>query len=250
MPAKRRPSVTPINPEHDPEENGRAGGAAFYFTWDDGRLRRMPGLIVEAQGVRVSPETGRLEFLRAEGHSPHQFVGADVEVRVGIWLDRRGLYAHEVQISTIGLQPFGGMTMSPLPSPSPVAIDSALWRAIRIGELVDETIAEVRMGAHELRPALPEDDEWLTRVAQSEEGRARRGPRPSLTPTLAAEVVAPAYKSGGLRPVKAVRSALEAVGFPGSGPTGEVTIDQARKAVARSRDLGILPPAEKKGGRR
>jgi hypothetical protein len=68
--------------------------------------------------------------------------------------------------------------------------------------------------------------------------RRRRGPRPVLGEDVLRAVVAPAYLMGGRRPVQAVLHALQQSGALGS----RVTIDQARKAVARARTLGLIPP--------
>jgi hypothetical protein len=70
----------------------------------------------------------------------------------------------------------------------------------------------------------------------------RRGPQPILSEATLQTVVAPAYAAGGAAPVGAVRTALE------EDQGRMVTLDQAKKAVARARSLGYIPPA--KGGRR
>jgi hypothetical protein len=75
----------------------------------------------------------------------------------------------------------------------------------------------------------------------------RSGRPPMLTDDQLKEVVAPAYLSGGGRPVQAVQEALERQRMPGAGPKGEVTIDQARKSVQRARQLGFIPKAAKRG---
>jgi hypothetical protein len=70
--------------------------------------------------------------------------------------------------------------------------------------------------------------------------RRRRGPERALSVEALTTVVKPAYEKGGRKPVVAVRDAL-------SKQRGEpVTMDQARKAVVRAREIGVLPPA---GGR-
>jgi hypothetical protein len=74
-----------------------------------------------------------------------------------------------------------------------------------------------------------------------EPNRPRRGPQRLLSLDDLATVVAPAYLTGGRKPVVAVRDAL-------SKHRGEpVTMDQARKAVVRAREAGLLPPAKGQG---
>lgn len=224
----------------------RAGGCVFYFRWADGQLIQLEHATDLAQGVRVSPETGRLEFLGG-GSTGDLPLSPDVEARVDIWIGSRGLYAGDVRVLTLNV-PSGSGEAPVMPFKARVGVNSSLWRAIRIGDLVEETIQRVRRTATAVAEQV--DDEHLAQVAGAEERRVKRGPRPGVTPQVAAEVVAPAYLSGGQRPVVAVRESLQEAGYAGSGPSGEVTIDQARKAVARTRQLGILPAAEKRGGRR
>lgn len=222
-----------------------AGGAVYFFTWRNGALTRVGDAVDKAVGVRTGAD-GRLEFLGGTGDE-HLAPTADVEVRVNIWLGLRGLYAGDVRVLTIS-QPLPTNQISPLPTRAEVQVGSVLWRAIRLGDLVDEAIQRVRHSAVLVQQQI--DDEHLEHIASAEGRKGRKGPLPSVTAELAAEVVAPAYKSGGSRPVVAVQGALADAGLPGSGPGGEVTIDQARKAVVRARELGLLPPAEKRGGRR
>jgi hypothetical protein len=95
------------------------------------------------------------------------------------------------------------------------------------------------------------DRERLARTHEALAGAApagaRRGPKRLLTEDVLRTVVAPAYITGGRRPVMAVRKALEAARFGGSGPKGEVTIDQARKAVVQARAAGVIPAASGRG---
>lgn len=76
--------------------------------------------------------------------------------------------------------------------------------------------------------------------------KRRRGPRPLLDDDALRGVVAPAYATGGSRPVQAVLQALIGDGRLG----GHVTIDQARKAVTSARTRGFIPPATGRGARR
>ncbi len=75
----------------------------------------------------------------------------------------------------------------------------------------------------------------------------RSGRPPMLSDDELRDVVAPAYREGGRKPVQAVREALERHQMPGAGRQGEVTIDQASKNVQRARQLGFIPKAAKKG---
>lgn len=226
-------------------DDNLAGGSVYFFRWADGRLLRLEGVLDRAQGVRTCPETGRLEFLG--GSDAVEAEDPDVEVRVDVWIGARGLYVGGVEVHTVNVPSASG-PITPMPHRARAGVSSSLWRAIRIGDLVDETIRRVRDGAGAVAAVV--DDEHLAQVAGAEERRAKRGPRPGVSPQVAAQVVAPAYLSGGRRPVVAVQEALQTAGLAGSGPAGEVTIDQARKAVARTRALGFLPAAEKRGGRR
>lgn len=71
------------------------------------------------------------------------------------------------------------------------------------------------------------------------EDRPRRGPKPALDDDALRRVVAPAYRTGGSKPVRAVLAALEASGHLHP----PITIDQARKAVMSARARGFIPPA-------
>lgn len=126
-------------------------------------------------------------------------------------------------------------------------IDSALWRSIPIGFLLEETVRRVKGQVEQLARDI--GGEHLEAAAAAEMVDKPRGRRSPLTDELLAEV-AITYRSAGRRPVVAVRALLdEREDFEGSGPTGEVTIDQARKAVARARALGVLPATKTKGAR-
>ena len=77
-------------------------------------------------------------------------------------------------------------------------------------------------------------------AAEGVPNRPQRGPKRLLCLDDLTTVVKPAYLTGGRKPVVAVRKAM-------SKHRGQpVTMDQARKAVVRAREAGVLPPA---GGR-
>lgn len=69
--------------------------------------------------------------------------------------------------------------------------------------------------------------------------RRRRGPTPLLDDDALRRIVAPAYRTGGSRPVQAVRAALLDSGVLGD----RVSREQAGKAVASARARGFIPPA-------
>jgi len=135
------------------------------------------------------------------------------------------------------------------------SIGSQIWRSIPIGELVEEAIAKARKthlamgsGAWDQIPGW--DTAWNAdhrAVAEIEGPVETRGRKAIFTDKVLTEVVRPAYLTGGRKPVQAVKLALQRAGLPSSGPDGQVTLDQARKAVAKARKAGIIPPAQKRG---
>lgn len=197
-----------------------AGGCTFRFAADaDGRLVEVtaPGLLSGGPG-------------------------ADLEVVIDLYTHRRRLICGGVRVTsapheesqlddTLGTDAAG------------LHIDSALWRQLPIGRMIEESVWSIQSTAQDLLRVAPRP--WMESVASADTARSRPGPRPTLTPELLAEVVAPAFLSGGRKPVEAVRVALEVNGYPGSGPSGDVTIDQARKAVTKARALDLIPPAKR-----
>jgi hypothetical protein len=143
----------------------------------------------------------------------------------------------ETLADRVALEPFDGRD-------GLAAMDSAVWRSIPIGDLIQRAIEEKK--AYFLaraEQARRDDQEETARRYESlvgEPGKPRHGPRRSLSLEDLTTVVAPAYDAGGRKPVVAVREALSKHrGVP-------VSIDTARKAVVRAREVGALPPA---GGR-
>jgi hypothetical protein len=139
-------------------------------------------------------------------------------------------------------------------------IGSALWRSIPIGDLIERSIAHHRKANKVLaemarssdtfpRVALPavvpQDRETLARIYESRIGdepeKPRRGPERLLSIEDLATVVAPAYLTGGRKPVVAVRDALS------KHKRQPISMDQARKAVVRAREAGVLAPAKGRG---
>ena len=131
---------------------------------------------------------------------------------------------------------------------SSVTIDSTLWRKIPAGAFA-ELAESARLMAEEIvRAGLA--DTWasgeLAKDLAAIDSPARRPGRPSrMSRDLISNVVAPAFRTGGLRPVVAVQAALQRAGFSGSGPNGEVTINQAKAAVKAARRAGAIPAANK-----
>jgi hypothetical protein len=132
-------------------------------------------------------------------------------------------------------------------------IGSALWRSIPIGDLIERAITQRKDDYEWLADAARNGDldfrgkdrEEMARRYESLIGdapdRPHRGPKRALSVDDLTTVVAPAYRTAANKPVVAVRDALsEHRGKP-------VTMDQARKAVVRAREVGALPAAHGQG---
>lgn len=197
-------------------KNPLAGGNTFQFHWRSGRL------------------VAREDVDAADGHD-----AADVDVQVEMFISEEQLLCGKVTVSTVPTSDF--QRLNTLGDPGePLHIDSAVWRAIPIGRLIEDTAQRLRASAERVFREL--GDAHLETIVDSRDAAVKRGPKPSLTPELLSTIVAPAFRSAGRKPIEAVRAALEAHGYPGSGPGGEVTIDQARKAVTKARALDVDPP--------
>lgn len=125
-------------------------------------------------------------------------------------------------------------------------ITSPVMRALPTATVIEQALSQVRdefgfVFGHLDRDKYPElfsqVDGYFTPPA------GRRGPKPAINDETLHDVVAPAYRMGGRRPVQAVKEALEAAGVH----KGRVSIDQARKAVAAARAKGFIPPYEGRG---
>lgn len=135
-------------------------------------------------------------------------------------------------------------------------LNSPRWRALPVGSQI-ETLRQLLVDMGNASLKYPEASGVVDEAVRADlktalEGlesqpKRRRGRTPTLSDAELERVVRPAYLQGGRTPVQAVRVALENHGTAGAGPTGEVTIDQARKAVARARSKGLLPKPAKKG---
>jgi hypothetical protein len=126
-------------------------------------------------------------------------------------------------------------------------ITSPVMRGLQTAAVVDRALGQVRELASWIRETgthLPEQKAALDALLDGglvEAEPRRRGPKPLLDDAALRAVVVPAYRTGGRRPVQAVRAALLESGLLG----GHVSIDQARKAVAAARARGFIPPAKK-----
>jgi hypothetical protein len=136
-------------------------------------------------------------------------------------------------------------------------ISAAMWRSIPIGELIERGIAGSRAQNKMLADITRNTGvdpvhgnrtgDAAVRRYESLIGddvapdRPRRGPQRVLSPDELATVVAPAYLAAGRKPVVAVRDALTKY------KRQTISMDQARKAVVRAREAGVLPPAHGQG---
>ena len=124
-------------------------------------------------------------------------------------------------------------------------ISSALWRSMPIGDLIERAIANQKSDYKLIAEYHRGQGEEVAAgvyesLAAEVPNRPQRGPKRLLSLDDLTTVVKPAYLTGGRKPVVAVRKAM-------SKHRGQpVTMDQARKAVVRAREAGVLPPA---GGR-
>ena len=82
-------------------------------------------------------------------------------------------------------------------------------------------------------------------VSALEPARGRGGPPRTIPDEALARVVAPAYLRAGSNTTEAVVAALRAADLPNL--RNLVSVNQAKKAIGRARELGLIPPVEKKG---
>lgn len=135
----------------------------------------------------------------------------------------------------------------------PVSLEDPGW-----GEVGTRTLRGLAVGSviQQSRQELQDDPRWrlvpapIRHAAQemlSSEPRGRPGPQHVVPETILAEVVVPAYLRGGRHTTRAVQQALGAAGYGDHGPDSNASPDRAKKAVRRARNLGLIPPAERKG---
>ena len=201
-----------------------------------------------SQPFRVGGSRFRLSFNRAGDlvydERDDTEAASDVTVHIEMFQDGGHFYCGEVIVSTNARLTTDPPNRVLAEDDSHLSIDSRVWRSLRIGELVEATADMLRRDSDKV--ALAIGDDYIKRSVALPAPSTRRGRRSPLTSKLLAEVVGPAYLTAPRRPVQAVQAALaECADFQGSGPCGDVTIDQARKAVARARRAGLIPPAVK-----
>lgn len=169
--------------------------------------------------------------------------GAELEARLHVFEADGRLFVGRVDVLTVPESfntPYGRVEAPAIPT---LPLGTDLLRMLKLGELTQEAIETVAGDYAAARMVLAEDPAAFQRLAQARvEGGSRRGRETLLTPAVL-EVVRSAYNQAGRAPTKAVQAALQDLGFPGSGPTGEVSRDQAAKAVQAARRRGLLPPA-------
>lgn len=118
-------------------------------------------------------------------------------------------------------------------------VTSPVLRGLRLAEAVEQSRRDMDLLGQMLKHYAPTP---VGRVAGRRTVRAvseperRRGPQPRLSIADLREVVVPAYRAGGSRPIEAVRLALEA------HLDERVTKEQARNAVKRARAEGLEMP--------
>ncbi len=126
-----------------------------------------------------------------------------------------------------------------------VEIGSPVLRGLPLTDVLERALGTYRTYLDTVRSGMDEFEDEVGSSDRASSTRKRRGPRPQLDEGALERLVAPAYLMGGRRPVQAVRDELERSG----ALQPPVTLDQARKAVARARDLGLIPPARKPGAK-
>jgi hypothetical protein len=124
-------------------------------------------------------------------------------------------------------------------------LTTTVLRGLRFAEVAEES-RQTLLRSLNAAPAPPEAERasrGRTRKAvERPANESRRGPAPLLTTDDLRLVVAPAYLNGGIRPVEDVQQALKGVRSMGR----HVTKEQARKAVAKARALGFIPPYDRR----
>lgn len=221
------------------------GSRTYPFRVQDGRIVNIEapynaGVIEDASGIRLAdPEA----WERGD-------YWADFTVTIDLWRTPEGrIFCGSVDVAAAPGGPSHTemhtqqQTLNYLGANVTAELTATIWRQIPIGALIDHTMGMFRDALDKYGPRVPPElaDTW--RQMADEVPQPKPGPKPGITPEMLAGVVAPAYLAGGRKPVVAVQEALKSAGFS----SGLVTIDQARKAVVRARQAGLIPPAAKKG---
>lgn len=223
----------------------KVGGSTFGFKVTPQGLEQVPHPAMDA--ITTWTEDGRPVVDREELERGEFW--ADIQVDVDIWRDADGaLFCGGLSIRTIpgalhATEVLRELSALNVLGPDVSAeITARLVRQVPVGALVEVALAGPRRTLQTYGDRLPASMiETLTGDAKApRKGERKPGPTPALSDDMLAAVVAPAYLAGGRAPTKAVRQALVDAGFG----NGHVTIDQARKAVARARRHGLIPPAK------
>lgn len=121
-------------------------------------------------------------------------------------------------------------------------VNTTVLRGLRLAEVVESSRSTI-LDSLTTAPPAPSRQQAAARRKASEQlaPKRQRGPTPRLNDDDLRTIVAPAYGSGGAKPVEVVREALLRSGR--LGPL--VTKEQARKAVAKAREKGFIPPHER-----
>lgn len=123
-------------------------------------------------------------------------------------------------------------------------VTTSAFRAVRFSEVAEQSRREL-VRSLESAPVMPGTEAERAAITERvDDSRRRPGPRPVVPDDVLAQVVAPAYATGGRKPVESVREALVAANLPGLGRT--VSREQASKAVERARRLGLIPAATRR----
>jgi len=117
-------------------------------------------------------------------------------------------------------------------------VTTSIVRGLPLGRCVDQAIDEHRSRSQASTHPVEPLETTTAEASSAAERSRRRGPRPLLEEGVLAQIVGPAYRLGGRRPVQAVREALDRAGVLAT-PT---TMDQARRAVVRARARGYIEP--------
>lgn len=176
----------------------------------------------------------------------HRFVCVGLDVRTFYDDNNRPFYDDAHPRQDRRREPRPPENMTPIDGKW-VEVSSGLIRALRTSEVIGSVQDLQRMLLRQMLADAVEaghvDPGAVTEEEFVPEASNRRGRKRVLSDETLREVVAPAYLTGGRKPVVAVQEALVGAGEYG----GIVTIDHARKAVSAARRRGFIPPAQQGG---
>lgn len=197
--------------------------------------------ITPDEAARVQPVRPNIELPLDE--YPHPWPRtANVEVVLPVWEQDGWLYVTNVSVNTLPFDvetPYGTLRA---PDVERLPMSTNIWRAIPLGALMTEAVEAA--GEHWLPAQSPVDEADLTVNEGRSDTRPRRGRAPILTDGQLQRAV-DAYKANPSRGVVAAQEALQRAGVSSNAPDGQVTREQAKKAIARARQLGLLEPGRK-----